>query len=637
MSNENNHFEFSSKAKKMSKKENLETAKKLISYIFIRHKIKLILVAIFVLLSTAANVGMSFFIKILIDDYIIPITKMANPDFKPLLMTIIRMSVILGLGVISTLLYSRIMVYVSEGTMKDLRNDLFTHLESLPVEYFDQNSHGYIMSYFTNDVRSLDMMLANAFPTAVSSITTIIMVLAAMLIESIPLTIIVLSTIIIMMLLIKSIGGKSSKYFLNQQASLAEETGFIEEAFDGLKVIKVFNKEEDIISKFDNINEELAKNTTMANRLSLSLFPIIFGLGNFQYIFVAFFGGLLALSGNYGITVGVVASFLQLTRSLSGPMSQISQQINQVILALAGSYRIFSFLQEEKEEDNGVVNVVRVKKNKDGSFSESKERTGLWAWKDPENKENPYTELLGDIRFNDVSFSYDGKTPILKNISLYAKPGQKVAFVGATGAGKTTITNLINRFYEIDSGSITYDGIDIKRIKKPALRRTLGMVLQDTHLFTGSVYENLKFGRNNASDIDAIDGATRVQAHDFIINLKNGYDTIISGTESDLSQGQSQLLSIARAEIYNPPVMILDEATSSIDSRTETIVQQGMDEIMKGRTTFVIAHRLSTIMNSDVIIVLDHGEIVERGDHEDLLEQKGIYYKLYTGGFEEND
>lgn len=634
MSNENKNVDF--KNKKMSASENLKTAKILTSYIFKRYRLKLILVAILVLISTIANVGISFFIKILIDDYIIPISKMANPDFAPLLTTIFKMSLVLSIGVFSTFLYSKIMVYVSEGTMRNLRNDLFLHLEDLPVEYFDKNSHGYIMSYFTNDVRSLDMMLADSFPTAVSSIATIIMMLGAMAIQSLLLTTLVLITIIAMLIIIKIVGGKSSKYFLNQQASLAEETGFIEEVFDGLKVVKVFNKEEDIISTFENINDELARNTTMANRLSLSLFPIIFGLGNFQYILVAFFGGLLALNGGFGITVGIVASFLQLTRSLSGPLSQISHQINQVVLALAGAYRIFSFLEEEKEKDSGVVDVVRVKRNEDGSFSESEEKTGIWAWKDPENKEI-YVEIKGDIRFYDVCFSYDGKNPILKNISLYAKPGQKVAFVGPTGAGKTTITNLINRFYDIDSGMITYDGIDISRIKKSALRQTLGMVLQDTHLFTGTILENLKFGRNDSSDEDAIKGAKRVQAHDFIVNLKDGYDTVISGTEQDLSQGQAQLISIARAEIYDPPVMILDEATSSIDSRTEAIVQRGMDEIMKGRTTFVIAHRLSTIMNSDVIIVLNNGEIVERGNHEDLLSQKGIYYNLYTGGFEDND
>ena len=545
------------------------------------------------------------------------------PDFSNLLFLLIKMGIFLLLGVLSSFAYSRIMVNISENTLGDMRKKMFKKMQALPVSYFDKKSHGDIMSYYTNDVRALGDMIAQSFPSFVSSMMTIIMVLVAMFSQSFLLSLVIIFTVGLMIFVMNVIGGKSSHYFMNQQNSLAKTNGYLEEMTDGLKVVKVFNHEDVAREDFRVINDELMNNTMIANRLGLFLFPMIFGIGNFQYILFALVGGLMAVSGKYGITVGIVASFLQLSRTITGPMGQIGGNINSVVLALAGARRIFDFLEVEPENYSG--DVEKVIREIDGEEK--------YFWHDLNTDE--YRELLGDIRFNDVSFSYDGKNKVLKNLNLYAKPGQKVAFVGATGAGKTTITNLINRFYDIDSGEITFDGIDIKRIKKADLRSSLGMVLQDTHLFTGTIAENINYSVDDLDMDKTIAVAKRTNAHDFIKNLEDGYETLITGSGGELSEGQMQLLSIARAEIFNPPVMILDEATSSIDSRTEKIVQEGMDEIMKGRTTFVIAHRLSTIMNSDVIIVLQNGEIVERGDHKDLLEQRGIYYKLYTGGFDE--
>lgn len=608
---------------KISSSENKVAAKKLFSFIFKRHKYKLIAVSIMVIISSLATISISLFMRFLIDDYVMPLLKMDVPDYYNLLAMLIKMAIFLAVGVFSSFMYSRLMVYISEETMGNMRKLMFEKMEALPVSYFDRKSHGDIMSYYTNDVKALGDMIAQSFPSFVSSLMTIIMVLIAMFSQSFLLSLIIILTVGLMIFVMNVIGGKSSHFFLEQQKSLAKTNGYIEEMIDGLKVVKVFNHEENAREDFEVINEELMENTMIANRLGLFLFPIIFGIGNFQYILFALIGGLMAVSGKYGITVGIVASFLQLSRTLTGPMGQIGGNINSVVLAIAGSRRIFEFLEEEPEDYSG--SVEKVVKNINGEEK--------YFWHDIESDE--YRELLGDIRFNDVTFSYDGENKVLKNLNLYAKPGQKVAFVGATGAGKTTITNLINRFYEIDSGVITFDGIDIRKIKKDDLRSSLGMVLQDTHLFTGTIAENINYSVNDIDMEKTIEAAKRTNAHDFIKNLKDGYYTVITGAGGELSEGQMQLLSIARAEIYNPPVMILDEATSSIDSRTEKIVQEGMDEIMKGRTTFVIAHRLSTIMNSDVIIVLENGEIIERGDHEDLLEQKGIYYNLYTGGFEE--
>lgn len=608
---------------KITSPENKEAAKKLFSFIFKRHKFKLLGVSLMVIISSLATISVSLFMRFLIDDYIMPLVNSSNPDFSNLLAMLIKMGIFLAIGVISSFTYSRLMVAISESTLGEMRKTMFKKMQSLPVSYFDQNSHGDIMSYYTNDVRALGEMIAQSFPSFVSSSMTIIMVLIAMFSQSFFLSLIIILTVGLMIFTMNTIGGKSSHFFLNQQKSLAKTNGYIEEMIDGLRVVKVFNHEENAREDFKVINEELMENTMIANRLGLFLFPIIFGIGNFQYILFALIGGLMAVHGGFGITVGVVASFLQLSRTLTGPMGQIGGNINSLVLAIAGARRIFDFLEVEPEDYSGEVEkVVKVVDGKEKYY-----------WHDLKTDE--YRELLGDIRFKNVDFSYDGKNKILKDINLYAKPGQKVAFVGATGAGKTTITNLINRFYEIDSGEITFDGIDIKRIRKDHLRSSLGMVLQDTHLFTGTIAENINYSVEDVDMDKTIKVAKRTKAHDFIKNLKDGYDTMISGTGDELSEGQMQLLSIARAEIYNPPVMILDEATSSIDSRTEKIVQEGMDQIMKGRTSFVIAHRLSTIMNSDVIIVLENGEIAERGDHADLLEQRGIYYKLYTGGFDE--
>lgn len=608
---------------KITSPENKEAAKKLFSFIFKRHKFKLLGVALMVIISSLATISVSLFMRFLIDDYIMPLVNSSNPDFSNLLAMLIKMGIFLAIGVISSFTYSRLMVAISESTLGEMRKTMFKKMQALPVSYFDQNSHGDIMSYYTNDVRALGEMIAQSFPSFVSSSMTIIMVLIAMFSQSFFLSLIIILTVGLMIFTMNTIGGKSSHFFLNQQKSLAKTNGYIEEMIDGLRVVKVFNHEEAAREDFRIINEELMENTMIANRLGLFLFPIIFGIGNFQYILFALIGGLMAVHGGFGITVGVVASFLQLSRTLTGPMGQIGGNINSLVLAIAGARRIFDFLEVEPEDYSGEVEkVVKVVHGEEKYY-----------WHDLKTDE--YRELLGDIRFKNVDFSYDGKNKILKDINLYAKPGQKVAFVGATGAGKTTITNLINRFYEIDSGEITFDGIDIKRIRKDHLRSSLGMVLQDTHLFTGTIAENINYSVEDVDMDKTIKVAKRTKAHDFIKNLKDGYDTMISGTGDELSEGQMQLLSIARAEIYNPPVMILDEATSSIDSRTEKIVQEGMDQIMKGRTSFVIAHRLSTIMNSDVIIVLENGEIVERGDHADLLEQRGIYYKLYTGGFDE--
>lgn len=619
--------------RKLSKNDNLKVGKRLLKYIIKKHKFKLIFVFFLVIFSTISGISFSVFLKTLIDSYISPLIGVKNPDFSPLLKAILTMALIFLGGTISNFIYQMIMVYVTEQTSYDLREDVFKHLQTLPISYFDENSHGDIMSVFTNDIQAVEQVIAN-LPGLFSSIMSIILIILVMLFESLSLTLVVGLCLVLLYIIMKFMGKKSSSYFIKQQETLGEENGFIEERIEGQKIIKVFSYEDKTMEEFRKINERLFENTMLANRYSLFLIPIVFSVFNLQYAFIALAGGLMALSGKFNISVGLIATFLQLSRNLSGPMRNISSMINQVLLALAGAYRVFNLLDQESEENLGKIELVRIKYQGD-KIIECKENTGLWAWKNPEDLQNPYTPLKGDIRFNNVTFGYKEGEAVLKNISLFAKPEEKIAFVGSTGAGKTTITNLINRFYDIWSGSISFDGIDIRKINKKDLRKSLGMVLQDTHLFTGTVKENLRFGKLDATDEEIIEGAKKARAHYFIELLPKGYETVISGNGSEISQGQAQLLSIARAEILSPPVLILDEATSSIDSRTEMLVQKSMDQVMKGRTTFVIAHRLSTVQNSDAIMVLEKGNIIERGDHKDLIEQKGLYYKLYNSGLEE--
>lgn len=620
------------KNKKSIDKSSLNDGKIILKYILHHNGSRFILVFFLIIISIISTVSFSLFLKTIIDNYITPMIGMTNPDFGPLLKVIIKMGVVFYAGVIANYIYQMIMVYVTEDTCYNLRQELFTHLETLPIKYFDKKSHGDVMSVFTNDIQAVEQAIAN-IPSVFSSILTVISIFIVMLIESRILSLIVVLCIVLMFVIMKSIGSKSSTFFMKQQKTLGEENGYIEEYIDGQKVVKVFSYEDKTVEEFKEINNRLFESTMYANRYSLFLMPITFFIFNFQYAIIAIVGGILAISETGGITVGMIATFLQLSRTLGGPMRNLSQMINQFLLALAGAGRLFELLDEVSEENKGHIKLVRVEK--DGNkLKETKEKTGHWAWKD-DRKEDSFTELKGEIIFEDVTFGYEENKPVLKNISLYAKPEQKIAFVGSTGAGKTTITNLVNRFYDIWDGKITFDGIDIKEIDKRDLRRSLGMVLQDTHLFTGSIKDNLRFGNPSATDEEIVRGAKRTQAHHFITLLPEGYDTVISGTDTGLSEGQAQLLSIARAEIMGPPVLILDEATSSIDTRTEMLVQESMDKVMTGRTTFVIAHRLSTVRNSDAIMVLEHGEIIERGHHEDLMEENGVYANLYKGGLSE--
>lgn len=620
------------KNKKSIDKSSLNDGKRILKYILKHNGSRFILVFFLIIISIISTVSFSLFLKTIIDNYITPMIGMTNPDFGPLLKVIIKMGIVFYAGVIANYIYQMIMVYVTEDTCYNLRQELFTHLETLPIKYFDKKSHGDVMSVFTNDIQAVEQAIAN-IPSVFSSILTVISIFIVMLIESRILSLIVVLCIVLMFVIMKSIGSKSSTFFMKQQKTLGEENGYIEEYIDGQKVVKVFSYEDKTVEEFKEINNRLFESTMYANRYSLFLMPITFFIFNFQYAIIAIVGGILAISETGGITVGMIATFLQLSRTLGGPMRNLSQMINQFLLALAGAGRLFELLDEVSEENKGHIKLVRVEK--DGNkLKETKEKTGHCAWKD-DRKEDPFTELKGEIIFEDVTFGYEENKPVLKNISLYAKPEQKIAFVGSTGAGKTTITNLVNRFYDIWDGKITFDGIDIKEIDKRDLRRSLGMVLQDTHLFTGSIKDNLRFGNPSATDEEVVRGAKRTQAHHFITLLPEGYDTVISGTDTGLSEGQAQLLSIARAEIMGPPVLILDEATSSIDTRTEMLVQESMDKVMTGRTTFVIAHRLSTVRNSDAIMVLEHGEIIERGRHEDLMEENGVYANLYKGGLSE--
>lgn len=612
-----------------------KTIKRLLSYIFKGHKLRMAFVLICILLSAVAGVASSVFLQILIDDFITPMIGQINPDFTGLAVAVLTMAGIYLIGVISTFMYNRLMVVISQGVLKDIRDEMFSHMQNLPIRYFDTHSHGDIMSYYTNDTDTLRQMISQSIPQVFSSLVTIVAVFAAMVATNIWLTIIVLVTITVIMFVGNKITAKSGKYFIKQQQSIAATNGYIEEMINGQKVVKVFCHEEEAKEGFDRLNEELCVNATEANRFANILMPVMGNMGHLQYALIAIIGGALGISGFGGITLGAIASFLQLSRNFTNPISQVSQQINSIVMALAGAERIFTLMDEEVETDKGYVTLVNAKRNLNGEIVETPEHTGLWAWKHPHNDGTvTYTELKGDVRLTEVDFGYNENKIVLHDVSVFAEPGQKVAFVGATGAGKTTITNLINRFYDIADGKIRYDGININKIKKADLRRSLGVVLQDVNLFTGTVMENIRYGKLDATDDEVYAAAKRANADGFIRMLPDGYNTMLEGDGSGLSQGQRQLISIARAAVADPPVMILDEATSSIDTRTEAIVQKGMDRLMAGRTVFVIAHRLSTVRNSDVIMVLEQGRIIERGNHDKLIAEHGKYYQLYTGAFE---
>ena len=610
------------------------TIGRLLKYITKNHKKKFIFVIICIILSSVANVLGSLFLQTLIDDYITPLLGVQNPVYTGLLKAIGVMGLIYLVGIITAYVYNRVMAIISQNVLKDIRDEMFIKMQALPIRYFDTHTHGDIMSHYTNDTDTLRQMISNSLPQFVSSAITIISVFCSMIYLAPILTVFVILFSIITIIVTRLIGSKSAKYFINQQYSLGRVNGFIEEMISGQKVVKVFTHEEKAKQDFDILNEQLNDDMFKANRYVNILMPIANNLGNLSYVLVAIFGCLLSFNGIITLTPGTLVAFLQLTKSFNHPINQISNQLNSVIMALAGASRIFKMMDEEPEHDEGYVTLVNVKKE-NGKLIETDEKTNLWAWKHPHHDGTlDYVELKGHIELHEVDFGYVPEKTVLYDISLYAKPGQKIAFVGATGAGKTTITNLINRFYDIEDGKIRYDGININKIKKDSLRKSLGIVLQDTYLFTGTIKDNIKYGCDNATDEQVIEAAKLANAHNFIEMLPNGYDTMLTANGAQLSQGQRQLLAIARVAINNPPVMILDEATSSIDTRTEAIVQKGMDSLMKGRTVFVIAHRLSTVKNSDVIMVLENGRIIERGNHEDLIKEKGKYYSLYTGAFE---